>query len=97
MSDIRTSLDSIINLVDYTNSQCSPTALIGAALNADYLHDANLALVTDQTQSPVRAALLLLMSHVDFTVGVCGPFESVSACLPIPAIAKAREALKGSA
>lgn len=89
---IKHSLDQILNKLDYTNHQCSPVAMIAAALPEDDLTDAHKALTAD-SDATYRPALELLLDQIDFTKGACGPFEMVGACLPQTVIAIARASL----
>lgn len=89
----RASLDAILNLVDYTNHQCSPTAMVAMAVEEFRFEEARSALAQDRTPSPQRDALLMLLSSIDFTSGACDPFAAISTCLPEAVIVQARAAL----
>lgn len=87
----RQALDRILNLVDYTNNQCSVTAMIGAALAEEELLAANLVDKPDNVFTPY---LKTLLDQIDYTAKACSPFEMVGACLPAEVIRNCRAVLR---
>jgi hypothetical protein len=95
VNTVRSSLETILNKVDFTAGCCRLAAPVGAALPEEDLVAAGEALKTDVACNPEhRAALFVLLDKIDFTHFACSPFEMVGACIPPAVLTQCRRALE---